>query len=71
VRKVLEELERRKAAKEDPCDSCDGAGGYDARVCTDCLGQGVLLSRSEYEAILKVAGVSLDDDSILDAEEIS
>jgi DnaJ-class molecular chaperone len=68
TRKILEELERRKAVKEDPCDSCDGTGKYEDRVCPDCLGQGVLLTREEYNTILLVSGI--DDDSILDATEI-
>lgn len=41
-RKILEELESRKKIKDDPCDSCEGTGGYENLVCSDCLGQGVL-----------------------------
>jgi DnaJ-class molecular chaperone len=72
-RLILENLERRKELKDNPCDSCDGQGGEGGRVCADCLGQGVLLSRAEYEVILEVAGFDIDDldgDQILDAEMI-
>jgi DnaJ-class molecular chaperone len=71
MREVLEELQRRKDAKENPCDSCDGKGGADGKVCADCLGQGVLLTREEYAVVLKIAGVTradLDNDSILDQQ---
>ena len=69
TRSVLEELERRKEAKEDPCDSCDGSGaaGSDYRplVCVHCFGQGVLLSQPEYRILMEIA---ITPDDILNAE---
>ena len=66
---ILEELQRRKDAKNDPCDSCNGTGGPAGRVCADCLGQGILLTRSEYITILRLAGhIPAADDSILDQQ---
>lgn len=62
----LEELQRRKDAKEYPCDSCAGRGGYEGKVCLDCLGQGVLLTRDEYDMLLVIARA--DDDHILDQQ---
>lgn len=67
MREFLEELERRKAAKDDPCDSCYGTGGVDGEVCLHCLGQGVLLTGIEYIELLKISG-HLAGDDILDAE---
>lgn len=43
-REFLEALERRKEAKECPCDSCYGTGRDEEYACSDCLGQGVLRS---------------------------
>jgi DnaJ-class molecular chaperone len=65
---ILAEIERRRDAGDDPCDSCHATGMYDGKVCTDCLGQKVLLTAAEYDAILLMAGHHGDDDSILDAE---
>jgi len=71
-RRILTEIERRKVAKEDTCYSCDGSGkstsssGY---ICSDCLGQGILLTAEEYRTVLAVAGfdlAELDGDQILD-----
>lgn len=71
-RRIFEELERRKVTKEDPCDSCDGTGGNDSRVCPDCLGQGILLTRDQYQTILQVSGTPDPfDDSILDQRDLS
>jgi len=64
----LEDLQRRKDAKDDPCDSCDASGVSDGRVCADCLGQGILLTRAEYISILTIAGHIPDDDNILDQQ---
>jgi len=76
MRDLLTELQRRKDAKENPCDSCDGTGGYNAQVCMDCLGQGVLLSKTEYYELLTVGGFNTDGmrgengDWILDASTL-
>ena len=71
MRKILEEIQRRKDANEDTCDSCSGTGSIaPSMVCADCLGQGVLLTSDEYRALLEVAGIRLDDDSILDEDLI-
>lgn len=67
MRELLEEIERRRAAKDDPCDSCNGTGGPFDGVCTDCLGQGILLTREEYLELLRITG-HIPDDSVLDAE---
>lgn len=64
MRDLLEELQRRKDAKEDPCESCHGTDLYLGRVCTDCLGQGIRLTRKEYDTILAVARAV--DDRILE-----
>lgn len=66
ARYVLEEIERRKLAKEDPCDSCGGLGGDADTVCLDCLGQGVLLTREEYDTLLEITG--LEDAMVLDQQ---
>lgn len=74
MRDLLEEIQRRKDAKEDPCDSCSGTGRYGDKVCVDCLGQGILLTESEYQGILSIAGFvpsDFDDDRILDQREFS
>ena len=75
MREILTEIQRRKDEKEDPCDSCNGSGTGEAnKICSDCLGQGILLTGDEYRAILEVAGIApadLDNDSVLDAETIS
>ena len=72
ARSILEELERRKEAKDDPCESCDGTGASNSSVnvplaCPHCLGQGVLLSEEEHRVLTEVA-YTLPD--ILDAEII-
>ncbi|MEQ1762005.1 MAG: hypothetical protein ABL984_02560 [Pyrinomonadaceae bacterium] len=72
-RAILEELERRKATKDDPCDSCDGTGtssnSTDGQplACAHCLGQGVLLTAQEYLALTGIAFIAPNDD-ILDAD---
>ncbi len=68
-RKILEAIEGRKAEGEDSCDSCYGTGMAESCVCTDCLGQGVLLRQEEYNALLRIAGHF--DDDLLDAEIIA
>jgi len=69
MREILEEIERRKYAKENPCDSCNGTGGDGSCACGDCLGQGILLSRVEYATILEVAGYQeAADDLILSTQ---
>lgn len=73
MRELLQEIQRRKDEKEDPCDSCDGRGLTSRnRVCVDCLGQGILLTAVEYEGILLLAGRKAggiaDDDAILDLD---
>ena len=67
-RAILEELERRKAAEEDPCDGCGGTGRRGEGFCRDCLGQGVLLTAAEYDWLLQVAHRA--DDEILGADVI-
>ena len=70
---MLDEIECRKRVEEDPCGSCNGTGGIGDKVCVDCLGQGLLLTRVEYYAILEAAGYSPDDfenDEILNLEVI-
>jgi hypothetical protein len=74
-RQILEDLERRKAQKDNPCDSCDGTGLGESlsTICSHCLGQGILLTSEEYHRLLEIAGFKpgdLDDDSILDADQI-
>jgi len=66
LRKLLEEIQRRKDAKEDLCDDCDGIGGDGSYVCVSCLGQGILLTREEYDELLRIA--HYHDDSILEQE---
>jgi hypothetical protein len=57
-RLVFAELERRKAAMEDPCDSCRGSGlmevGDVRTVCDHCLGQKVLLKREEWDLLYEI-----------------
>ena len=72
-RPILENLERRKDEKIDPCESCNATGRAVEKVCSDCLGQGVLLTRLEYEYLLEIAGFEpgeMDDDSILNEQII-
>lgn len=71
MRELLEEIQRRKDAKEDPCNSCDNTGREKDKVCAHCLGQGILLTEAEYKGILEIAGYEpsdFDDDAILDQE---
>ena len=69
---MLSEIERRRERREDPCESCDGSGRDSAagiignRICSDCLGQGILLTGMEYEFMLFVVNSTSDD--VLDAE---
>lgn len=49
--------EHRKEVGDYPCDSCDGTASCVSKVCTDCLGQRVLLTGEVYRTILTVAGV--------------
>ncbi|MEJ7623748.1 MAG: hypothetical protein WKF34_07125 [Pyrinomonadaceae bacterium] len=67
MREILEDLQRRKDSRENPCHDCDGAGLYANHVCVSCLGQGVLLTRLEYELLLTYANRA--DDEILDQQE--
>lgn len=67
-RVILENLQRRKDGKINPCDNCEATGRVGEKVCAACLGQGVLLSRLEYDYLLEIAGFApaeYDDDSIL------
>jgi DnaJ-class molecular chaperone len=72
MREILEKIERRKEAKDDPCDSCDGTGSSsnDSRsqplACGHCLGQGILLTAIEYQALMNVAGVTILDAEIIE-----
>lgn len=61
---ILREIDRRRDAKEDLCDSCNAIGLYEGNVCVHCLGLKVLLFREEFEALVAIA------DSILDAQII-
>lgn len=65
IRKILADIEKRRDAKISLCESCDATGMYEGSVCTDCLGQKILLTRDEYDCLLELS------DSILDAEIIS
>lgn len=65
-RHPVEDLERRKATKDDPCESCV-RGLVDGLLCSDCLGQGVVLTRDEYEWLRTVAARA--DDEILNQQE--
>ena len=74
-RRLLAELVRRKATKEDPCESCDSSwrssDGH-GLACWDCLGQGVLLSAEERQAIMSIAGYvpgDLDNDYSISAQQ--
>lgn len=76
-RKILEELERRKNAKENPCDECGGSGysslstDNQTLACGRCLGQGVLLTDEEHRFLKEQVLMGYnDDDSILDANEL-
>lgn len=68
MREMLEELQRRKDAEEGVCESCDGRGLWEAKVCMDCLGQGILLHRREYDWLLSIANAK--DDGVLSDEFI-
>ena len=63
----IQDLERRKAIKEDPCESCDSSGLIDRVLCSDCLGQGVVLTSEEYEWLRTFAARA--DDEILSQQE--
>ena len=60
MRDVLTEIDRRKEPKDDPCDSCDATGLVGEKVCSDCLGQGILLTRDEYDYLLSLSDLILD-----------
>jgi hypothetical protein len=67
-RRMLEPLERRKLAKDTQCKSCDVTGLYAGRMCSDSLGQGVLLTSAEYAWLMTVANRA--DDEILGVDVI-
>jgi hypothetical protein len=69
MRDILADIECRRDQGDDPCDSCDATGLYEGKVCVDCLGQKVLLTAKEYDAILQMAGRTYEDDSILDEQD--
>lgn len=50
-----------------PCHDCEGKGICENVFCLSCLGQGVLLTRAEYDYLLTV-GNRVDDD-ILSQQE--
>lgn len=62
IEDILPEIERRRDAQIDLCDSCEATGIYDGNLCPDCLGQKILLSSIEYDLLLSLS------DNILDAE---
>jgi hypothetical protein len=64
VRKILLAIARRKA--DDACDPCRGTGLLNAKVCTECLGQGVPLFEDEHNALQRLSAGSTD--YILNAE---
>ncbi len=68
-RQIFAELETRKVAndEQDQCDSCNGTGGTNERVCTDCLGQGLLLYQHEWDLLMTL---TISEDSILAAKVI-
>lgn len=68
MRDFLEELQRRKDRRDadEICCDCDGIGGIERKVCMSCLGQGVLLTREEYDALLAIGRA--DDEAILSQE---
>jgi hypothetical protein len=71
IRKLLSEIERRKEAREDPCDSCDATGMDAGFACSHCLGQKVLLTAEEFDAVLTLSGFNregIEDDYILSEE---
>lgn len=65
-REILTEIERRKDLKIDVCESCDGSGLWESKICIDCLGQGILLHRPEYDWLLSLTNAK--DDDVLSAE---
>ena len=76
--KILEGLESRKEAKDNPCHSCDGTGrssdstAKQILACGHCLGQGILLREDEYRLLKEMSltgSVLYDDDSILDQQD--
>jgi len=64
-RRMIEELQRRKDAQECPCETCHATGWYDGGVCVDCLGQGVLLTREEYDWLVYLADDILNEEILL------
>lgn len=66
-----QEIERRKAAKINPCVYCGGTGGYAGMPCRGCLGHGIILTDSERRALLNLTE-TLEDfqtDRILEQQD--
>ncbi len=64
MRDIPADIERRRDQGDDPCDSCHATGLYDGKVCIDCLGQKILLTRREYDTLFSWAARA--DDAVLD-----
>jgi DnaJ-class molecular chaperone len=70
-RRIMEGLELRQRENKHPCPKCEGCGIFDKKVCSGCLGQGIVLSDAEWNLILDISGALPDeDDSILNASTI-
>ena len=62
---ILTEIEQRRIAKDALCDLCRATGLYEGEVCSDCLGQKVMLFRNEYDVLLLASDPILDSDVII------
>lgn len=76
---ILEDLERRKRSKENPCDICNGSGiatystSEPKLACGLCLGQGIRLTDDERQLLMEqtLTGSDYSDDEILNATELT
>jgi DnaJ-class molecular chaperone len=68
-RTIWEGLELRQRENKHPCPKCGGSGIFEKKVCSGCLGQGIVLTAAEWNLILEIPGAT-SDDSILNATTI-
>jgi hypothetical protein len=57
---LLHEIERRREAGEGVCPRCDGTGRTNGDFCMACLGQRIVLSQHEYDALWDYANRILE-----------
>ena len=57
---VLDEINRRREAGENPCPQCRGTGKTGGDFCMACLGQKIILTQDELDALWEFANRILE-----------